>query len=216
MKNIIISGSKRVVVNSKETVVFPTLAEVDIEKDIVVIPTKLLDKVSSGRNVKLYFELENDAFFQKLKDLLSKTEKPKGVFRYRRITASDKNESLLVEDIIMITSLFGEPEAIFVKRSNDDFTPKHVIVTLNFGGGTMAHVEYTLLDKEQIEFDWCGIQQIIEFNSDEMSALISETTPSSALTMRTDTILENAHTVDENVLAKLAKYRNLLDGGMES
>src|SRR5699024_2929276 len=69
-------------------------------------------------DVYIYFDLENYPFFKKVKSVITKQEKPKGVFRYRRMTNTELSHSLIAGDLFVISSLFGRPEDIHVKQSS--------------------------------------------------------------------------------------------------
>lgn len=215
MANIIIADPEKVQpTDDKETVVSSDLDEVIYAGNHIYAPSSMLDDIQRKENVYVYLELENYPFFQKAKELIEKQDKPKGVFRYRRITKTDKDESLLVEDIAVITSLFGQPVSTFSKRTDRQNKPYHVIVTLNFGGGTMAHVEYTLANKNQIELEWSGIEEILAFHSDEMNPLIADENENLSLKFKTTSILNRFYAVDQKFLTKLEKSRDLLKDGV--
>ena len=200
----------------QEAVVLSNLHEVKYGENNIYVPSSLLADVQEKENSNIYFELENYPFFEKAIEIIGAQNKPKGVFRYRRITKTDKDESLLVEDIAVITALFGDPKSAYVKRTDNHVKPYHVIVTLNFGNGTMAHVEYTLANKNQIELEWNGIEQILEFNSDEMRPLISEDNKTTSLSLKIQaaSILNKSYPVDQKLLANLEKCRKLLKDGV--
>lgn len=222
MANIIIAEPDKLEAGNgerqEEAVIFSELKDVTYGEDNIYVSSSLLEVVQEKQNIYVYFELENYPFFQKAKALLAQHDKPKGVFRYHRVTKTDKDESLLVEDIGAIISLFGDPEHVFIKRTDKQLRPYHVIVTLNFGGGTMAHVEYTLSDKEHVELEWSGIEQILEFNSSEMDPFTfgnKELIPLT-LRMKAASILNGSYLVDQKFITYLDKCRSLLKDGVNN
>ena len=106
----------------------------------------------------MYFDLENYPFYQKVKEMIGKEDKPKGVLRFRRMVKKDENQSLLAGDLYVLSSLLGEPQDVQVKQTDQSVTPAHTIIMMNFGGGTMAHIEYTVTNQERIELEWSGIK----------------------------------------------------------
>ena len=144
------------------------LKAVENSENEVYIPfTELTDDHQRSR-LDVYFDLENYPFYQKVKEMIGKEDKPKGVFRFRRMVKQDENNSLLTGDLYVLSSLLGEPEDIQVKQTDQTVIPAHTIILMDFGGGTMAHIEYTVADQERIELEWSGIKTIIEFDSDQM------------------------------------------------
>ncbi|GAQ16943.1 hypothetical protein OPHB3_0867 [Oceanobacillus picturae] len=194
--------------------VFQTLQDIQKE-DVIYIPSRLLSEVKHRHNVFVYFELECFPFFQKAKELIGTNSKPKGVLRYRRITKKDHNEALLIEDVVSISLVLGKPKHVFIKRSKQKH-PYHVIVTLDFGGGTMAHIEYTLADRERIELDWSGIEQIIEFNSEEMNPILIDDTLADgfSLRMEPEVAIRRSRPANQELFTLLDEYRELLRGGV--
>ncbi|SDQ15762.1 hypothetical protein [Virgibacillus salinus] len=176
------------------------------ENNNIFIPSTLLDNAAEGVNV--YFDLENYTFFQKIKEVIEKENKPKGVFRLRRINGNDESKELIAGDLYVLSSLLGETQDIQVKHTNQTVSPYHLIVTVNFGGGTMAHLEYTFSDQdESIELEWSGIKTILEFNSETMNP----TDPS--LVYSVDSIIESAHTADQGLIKRLNNFSQLVNGG---
>ncbi len=199
--------------DAKEFKVFQTLQDIQKE-DVIYVPSWLLSEVKHRQNVFVYFELECFPFFYKAKELIGTESKPKGVLRYRRITKKDRNEALLIEDVVSISLVLGKPKHVFIKRSKQE-RPYHVIVTLDFGGGTMAHIEYTLADRERIELDWSGIEQIIEFNSEEMNPILIDDTLSDGITlkMEPEIAIRRSRPANQKLFTLLDQYRDLLRGG---
>lgn len=163
-----------------------------------------------------YFDLENYPFFQKAKEVIENEQQRKGVFRFRRMVKKSKDVSLLAGDLYVLAKLFGEPEDISVKKTDLTKRPTHVIVLVNFGGGTMAHIEHTVANHERIELEWSGMEQIIEFDSDEMSPVQPSEKTSLPLTYSIDSVLETAYKVDESLMEKINKYNEVINGGGQS
>src|SRR5690625_5845764 len=80
-----------------------------------------------------------------------------------------EEEALFASDLYILTELLGEPRDIKVRKTDAAVIPTHTIVMVNFGGGTMAHIEYTISNEERIEFEWSGTENIIEFDSEAMT-----------------------------------------------
>lgn len=193
------------ILDNQEVTVIRELNHIVSGYEKVYIPTAAIPAVLATETVNVYLELETYPFFRRFKELMESQSEPKGVFRYRRMCKQDTAESLLIEDLFVITSLFGDPDRVHVKRTVRNIFPFHVIVTLKFPNGTMAHVEYTLTDKEQIELEWNGIQQIVEFCSDEMNASISDDRLSSSLDVSAIAVIATAHKQNESFMNRLKK-----------
>ncbi|QGH33474.1 hypothetical protein GI584_05310 [Gracilibacillus salitolerans] len=194
-----------------ETALFPLsktkLDAVLNENNNIFIPATLLLE-NAAKEVNVYFDLENYHFFQKIKEVIEKENKPKGVFRLRRIMGNDDNKKLIATDLYVLSLSLGEPLDVQVKQTNQTVSPYHVIVTVDFGGGAMAHMEYTFSDQdERIELEWSGIKTILEFDSETMNSL------ESSLTYSVDAIIDNAHKVDQSLIKRLTNYEQLVDGG---
>ncbi|WP_066190628.1 hypothetical protein [Gracilibacillus timonensis] len=215
MEKVIIADPNRIrLADAEKTLVADSLDEVGEEGKDIYISSSLLAMAGERNNVHVYFELECYPFFDKVRNLIGQQVKPKGVLRYRRKTKKDINESLLIEDMAVICSFFGDTEHVFTKRSKQKH-PYHVIITLNFGGGTMAHVEYTVTNKDQIELEWSGVGRILEFDSDEMNPFMSNGSNIEALSLglNTKTILDRSYFVDVELLETLDKYCKLIKAG---
>ncbi|KPL59219.1 hypothetical protein [Rossellomorea vietnamensis] len=178
------------------------------------IPSGLVDDCKDLSNVSVYFELELYPFYQKIKEEMVSDEKPRGVLRMRRTVSEKESEAVMLGDLYVLSSLVGEPSEAMVKRTKREVRPSHVILTVDFGRGTMGHLEYTFANEaERIEFEWSGIKRIIEFDSDEMTPLTPEGLTPLLLSYSVDAILSGAHPADEDLLQSLNKYRSLLNGG---
>ena len=126
----------------------------------VYIPSTELTADHQSLGWHVYFDLENYPFYQKVKEMIGKEDKPKGVFRFRRMVKQYENKSLLTGDLYVLSSLLGEPQRIQVKQTDQSVIPAHTIILMDFGGGTMAHIEYTVTKQERIELEWSGIKTI--------------------------------------------------------
>lgn len=204
--------------DGKETV-FLSLQEFDKErsggKDVrLFVPSELADECKGLSNVSVYFDLELYPFFQRIKEVMKSDEKPRGVLRMRRKVLAEEGDSVMIGDLFVLSALVGEPSEVMVKRTRGEVRPSHVILTVDFGGGTMGHLEYTFAsEREKIEFEWSGIKRIIEFDSDEMTPLTPDGLTTLPLSYSVDAILSGAHLADEDLLQSLNKYRSLLNGG---
>ncbi|WP_010094781.1 hypothetical protein [Ornithinibacillus scapharcae] len=185
----------------------------DFSNHTVYVPASALQHVK-GEKVKVYHELAQYPFFQQARSMIHRNDSPKGVFRLRRVLAEEKNDFVIASDLYVLSSLFGEAEIIDVKHSRGGLDPQHVIVTVKYGDGVMAHVDYTFTSKEIIELEWSGINQIIEFKSDEMNPMDPGHLTTLPLQYNVDSILETAVELDV-VAPELAKYQEAI-GGVEA
>lgn len=187
----------------------------DAGNEVYIPFTELtVDHQSLGWHV--YFDLENYPFYQKVKGLIDKEEKPKGVFRFRRMVKQYENNSLLTGDLYVLSSLLGEPQRIQVKQTDQTVIPVHTIILMDFGGGTMAHIEYTVTNQERIELEWSGIKTILEFDSDQMRPIQQGSKASLPLAYSVDAILATAQKVDQVLVNRLNYFSNLFNGGAHS
>ncbi|WP_221566017.1 hypothetical protein [Alkalihalobacillus sp. TS-13] len=159
----------------------------------------------------VYFELEVYPFFQRAYEIIEGNGQ--GVLRFRRRVAPDKSEFIIAEDLYVLSNLLGQPETVHANHSNGKLTPQHTIITVNFGGGTMAHLEYTFNGEERIELEWSGIHQILEFDSEEMTPVIPKHHTSLPLTYTVDAILHSSHAMNSELAAQLNKWNELVNGG---
>lgn|SRR5699024_4964418 len=192
------------------------LSTVDPQAQEVYIPAHLLTTDQAvANNTYVYFDLENYPFYQSAKAIIEKEDKPKGVFRYRRKVKEGTGEKLFASDIYMLASLLGEPQGLKVKKTDPSVIPAHIIVMVNFGGGTMAHIEYTISDEDRIELEWSGTKNIIEFDSDQMTPISPKGHTTLPLAYSVDSIVSLAHKLDQSLLDELDKYNQLIDGGAQ-
>lgn len=190
------------------------LEEVSTLDHEIYLPSTLLN--TNAQNIDhlhVYFDLENYPFYQRAKEIIAQETKPKGVFRFRRMVKQDEDRSRLVSDLYVLSSLLGELKDVQVKQTDQSTLPAHTIIMVNFGGGTMAHIEYTISDQERIEFEWSGIENIIEFNSDKLESIESRNLTSLPLVYSVDSILEQAHQVDQTLIDRLKYLSDLLNRG---
>lgn len=181
----------------------------------VYLPVSALTTGDKNQDVKVYFDLENYPFYQKAQEMIRQEAKPKGVFRFRRTLKQAVNESIIAEDLYVLSSLLGEPEDVQVSQSNQSVLPIHIILMINFGGGTMAHMEYTFTqtDQERIEFEWSGVKNIIEFDSEALKPIQPDHHRNLALIYPVDSILNTAHQVDQELIDRLDHFKKLINGG---
>ncbi|KAA0965554.1 hypothetical protein FQ087_04440 [Sporosarcina sp. ANT_H38] len=177
------------------------------------IPSTMLTTDYQNLNVSVYFDLENYPFYQKAKEIISKEDKHKGVFRFRRTVKHVEDVSLLAGDLYVLAALLGDPHDVHVKRTDQFVTPAYIIIMLYFGSGTMAHIEYTVTDQERIEFEWSGIKTIIEFDSGEMRPVQPGSKATLPLTYSVDSILATARKVDQTIIERLNHFEMLVNGG---
>ncbi len=181
----------------------------------VYIPYESLPENYRGKdNVHVYFDLELYPFFEKVKEVF--LSKNKGVFRFRRHVGQHQTESIIIEDMFVMTSLLGKPEDVEVIHSKKEVNPQHTIVTILFKQGTMAHMEYTFSGQERLELEWSGMKRIIEFDSEEMTPITPKHHTSLPLTYSVDAILFGSHQLDAALAAQLEFLKELINGGAEA
>lgn len=182
----------------------------------VYVPAQLLPLITEPvADTHVYFELESYPFFKSAKEIIKQRAgdaKPKGVFRYRR-KVSEADDNILITDLVVIYSLLGNPIDVHVTRSNQDVYPAHTIILLNFGDGTLAHVEYTVADEERIELEWSGIKSIIEFDSNEMNPFEPINKTKLPLMYSVDSILKDAKPFNQKIVNQFTDIKKLLNGG---
>lgn len=167
-------------------------------------------------NVAVYCDIENYPFYQSAKEIIEERanqKKPKGVFRFRRTVKAADADQLFATDLYAIYALLGEPAHVHVTRTNQTNNPAHTIVLIDFGGGTLAHVEYTISDENRIELEWSGIGSIIEFDSNELNPFNPITKTKLPLLYSVDSILQTAHKLDDSLKEKLVDIKDSLHGG---
>jgi hypothetical protein len=184
----------------------------DLKGHTAFIPATFLQE-GNLNDVKVYHELAQYPFFQQAQSVIQNNGIVKGVFRLRRVVNEAKNTAVIASDLCVLSSLFGDPVFIDVKNSQTNARPNHVIVMIHFAGGVMAHVDYTFSNKESIELEWSGVQQIIEFNSDEMNPFDPGSFTTLPLQYNVDSILRNAEPA-EQVLPKFQEFLQAV-GGVE-
>ncbi|MEG9295873.1 hypothetical protein V6B33_05385 [Mangrovibacillus sp. Mu-81] len=182
--------------------------------DNLFIPIDLAGDFIGKKNVKVYFDLELYPFFQSMKDVITTDGKSKGVLRLRRTLSGHDRESVMVGDLFVLSSVAGEAEEIKVLSTDRGTIPYHVILTIRFSGGKMAHLEYTFGEgAERIEFEWSGIQTIAEFDSDEMNPITPIGITSLPLVYYAEDILEKSYTADVAFHEQLERYKTVVKGG---
>lgn len=210
MTPIILAAPEKRIKNDQNIIVISDMYQKEFNDNKLFVPSRYIDEAVAFKNAKVYLELEALPFFQHFKNNIQQLETIKGIFRYKRTSGQDVNLSLLAEDLFVISSLFGKPSSIFVKHSDKEIIPYHVILTVNFGNGILAHIEYTRADREEILMEWGGVGQMINFSSTEMNAFVSVEEPSSTLTLNPALIIENAHVINASFIEKLTGYQNVV------
>lgn len=181
----------------------------------VYIPAeKLTVENKSIKGLHTYFDLETYPFYQKVRVILEQEDNPKGVFRFRRMTSKRSGNGLISNDLYILSALLGTPQDIKIRQTDSKITPIHSIITVNFGGGKMAHVEYTMTNQERIELEWSGIKNIIEFDSNEMRPMQPENESKLPLTYSINSVVCLAHKVDDNLINRLKCFEDLISGGV--
>lgn len=183
------------------------------EKELLLLPFYALDQKNNSSITKVYFELETYAFYQRFKQLFTELETKSGILRYHRKCKQDMELSLLVEDLFVFTSLLGEPEDLFVKRSKTRDGVFHVIVMMHVGDKRMAHIEYTLTDTDAIELEWSGEGVIFEYHSEEMKSLVGDSQIEETFELVEEQLIESAHSMDATLFQKIEQCRQGLEEG---
>lgn len=178
----------------------------------IFVPSTMITGKTQNEQVSIYFELENYSFYQQAEEIIRQGENSKGVLRFRRTVPTVEDRSLFVGDLYILTGLLGEPEKVYVKTTNQCATSAYVIMMMNFGGGKMAHIEYTIHHQERIELEWSGIKNIIEFDSDEIKPARPGSGTTLPVTISVDSILANGHPVNEHLLERLIHFEKLIGG----
>ena len=182
------------------------------EKENLYLPVRRLNESAEGMKGFVYFDLALYPFFQEARKIILNSEQLQGVFRLRRTFAHDVNEEQIAGDLFVLEKIFGDAKQIHVKHSRKEKKPYHVIVTVNYGNGTMAHLDYTFNDTFRIEVEWSGIGKIIEFNSSESSPIIPAKSTGVPLAYRVEAIIEHAEAIDTQLVENLSKYKVALKG----
>ncbi|WP_277585284.1 hypothetical protein [Psychrobacillus antarcticus] len=185
------------------------------KKENIYLPYSLLMEKYRNEQIFVYFELEALSFFQSFAQIVKNDANPKGVFRFRRTINRENLQPLIAGDLYVFSSLFGVPKDIHIKKTDSSKAPRHIIIMINFGGGTMAHIEYTVGDQEKIEVEWSGIKNIIEFDSDQMKPVIPNDKTLLPLTYSVDAILSSAKVIDDKMIMQIDDFQKLLDGGAQ-
>lgn len=189
-----------------------SLSRIPAPFEAVYLPVEELDKVENHEQAYVYCDLTLYPFFHEVKNIMQENDSKKGVCRVRRTFSDDVNDMRIAGDIFVLNELFGEPEHIFVKRAKQAEKVSHIIVTINYGNGTMAHIDYTFHDAFRIEFEWSGIGKIIEFNSEESAPVVPIKNIDVPLTFTVESILENSRKLDASVLAEINDISMIVKG----
>lgn len=185
------------------------------KKENIYLPYSLLTENHRNEQVYVYFELEAFPFFRSFTQIVKNETNPRGVLRFKRISSKESLQSMIAGELYVFSSLFGEPKDIHIKKTDSSEAPRHIIIMINFGGGTMAHIEYTVGNQEKIELEWSGIKNIIEFDSDQMNPVIPTDKTLFPLAYSVDAILSSAKVLDEKMIFQLDDFQKLLDGGTQ-
>jgi hypothetical protein len=183
------------------------------EADHVFIPVELAEEYK-GKHAKVYFDLELYPFFQRMKEVFAGNGDPRGVLRLRRILPKSGSDADICGDLFVLSAIAGEPGRIHVTATNCSEATRHLILTVDFGKGKMAHLEYTFGGRdERIELEWSGIKRIAEFDSEEMTPVKPNGSTRLPLQYSLEDILEKSRIADEAFYEKLDTYKTLVKGG---
>ncbi|WP_217586535.1 hypothetical protein [Lentibacillus saliphilus] len=194
------------------------IAKADLEDERLLLPAAQLDleKLTIGQRV--YFDLEVYPFFQKIKDVMMTDNDRKGVCRLRRVIPDGIHHSWITTDLYVLSQVLGTPESVWIKRTDRDLDPYHVIATVNFGGGTMAHLDYTFSQKadKHLALEWSGMHTIVEFDSSATNPVYPAVSSIRPLAYSVDQLLDCAHEVDAAMLKTLTALHTDITGGDRS
>jgi hypothetical protein len=186
----------------------------EVKPDHLFIPLESAGDYIGNKNMNVYFDLELYPFFQRIKEVISADGDAKGVLRLRRTLPKNGSESDVYGDLFVLSAIAGELEAIHVRSTNREIIPQHIILTIHFSGGKMAHAEYTFGEgEERIEVEWSGIKTIAEFDSEEMTPIKPNGHTRLPLVYCVDYILEKSRRADGAFYEQLETYKTLLRGG---
>lgn len=166
-------------------------------------------------NLYVYFDLANYPFYRTIQGIMDKKEEgqpQKGIFRYRRMT-KEQSDFPLQSDLYVLFSLFGQPKSYHIKRTNQAKRPAHTILMVDFGEGVLAHIEYTIADKERVEWEWSGIRKILEFDSEKMRPFEPADETALPLLYSVDTVLETAVACNESYRQRMEQIKTWINGG---
>lgn len=143
-------------------------------------PFSMMDQ----RQGPIYFDFLSYSFTLQLQQVIQAHAVINGVVRMRRTA---RNFAYLLEDVFVLTELFGEMRNCSV-RSHEKGNVRYTIVLCQFGEQMMAHLEY-VTGASRIEFEWSSSQHILEFDSAEMT---SDKQNNRTLFYNADALLKNA------------------------
>ncbi|RPF54285.1 hypothetical protein [Aquisalibacillus elongatus] len=159
----IIVGDRRKITSNNEMIVDDS--DFKDQNEVYYLPTERVVENLANHNVYVYHDLSLYAPFQKMKHYIKEETSLKGVFRMRRLLNHvDDPQFVIGADLFELESLFGKPEKIYLKS-----TQNHSIVSVRYVDGTMAHVDYTFQTKDYLSIEWSGLKYILEFDQHDMS-----------------------------------------------
>lgn len=183
-------------------------------KGQLFVPIDVALRVKASERVQVYFDLELHPFFQKFKEFMSSKHDQQAVLRFRRMVGVGVDESIMLSDMYVLAKLFGELESIHIKRTKSHSTLRHIILTINFDGRTMAHLEYTFSEeRESIYLEWSGVDCVVEYHSDDMNPISSNIDSIPPLLVDIESIVTQAHRFDHALLSQLEKFQTILNKG---
>lgn len=180
----------------------------------IYVSSEYLSRFINLENVRIFFELQASAFYQKWLGLMENDFNKKGVLRIRRKSRETDFISKLRDDIFVLSQLFGPAISIHVNQSSKGVTLVHLIGLVKFESGAIAHLEYTTSLEETITFDWSGNKQIVEFNSTEMNP-IEPSLENNPLQYSVENIVACAFSLDHELKERLSSLEKRLRAGGE-
>lgn len=221
-KNMVIIHSEKDIERYKENkakiMVISKMKNLELFKgsgDKIYIPSTMIKREWKDK-AYVYFELEQYAFFQKLREILTAEMRKKGVLRFRRLVNSELDQSIILSDFYAFSTFFGECEVVQVKRTSNTKGPIHVILAATFSENVLAHLEYTFLpqEKETVALEWSGVKNILELNSNEMDPLLSNEQTNQPLDYSLSSIIKNSHLLNEDLIGKWDQLNQMLFGNL--
>lgn len=174
--------------------------------------SEILKLEEKGISPYVYFDLASYSFYREAKQIIQEGEDLRGVLRFRRTVISKEDISLLAGDLFVLNKLLGGYEEIFVKKTKPSDKVFHIIVLLKFKNGAMAHVECTRTREERIEFEWSGLNDIIEFDSNEMSPFRPGEYTAYPLVHSIEVLIQDAITLDSAEKKELQNFERIIGG----
>ncbi|GEN56158.1 hypothetical protein GCM10012290_06880 [Halolactibacillus alkaliphilus] len=165
-------------------------------------------------NVKVYTDLESYAFFDKLSGVITQRQDKRGVLRLGRKIGGDFDKTILVDDLIALSGLFGKISFVKINHSQRNIKPMHVSIILRFMDGVLANLDYTFNQKEDIFIEWSGINEIIEYDSAKIQSFKRFDDKASSLYYDVNMIVKNAYEPDQDWMKLSTNCLSIIEEGL--